>query len=91
MLTSSKHRLITLLATLMFAGYLHSATLDESQMSRTLQPALCALSSSMMDIREVLARCGREGKEERLCESNLVMEVRAAGDGDTEEENKLIR
>ena len=30
MLTSSKHRLITLLATLMFAGYLHSATLDES-------------------------------------------------------------
>ncbi|CAM4141441.1 hypothetical protein [Serratia silvae] len=85
MLKASKHRLITLLATLMFAGYLHSATLDESQMSRTLQPALSALSSSMMDIREVLARCAREGKEERLCESNLVMEVRAARVNDPEE------
>ncbi|MGF6190147.1 hypothetical protein [Serratia sp. 2723] len=85
MLKSSKHRLITLLATLMFAGYLHSATLDESQMSRTLQPALSTLSSSMMDIREVLARCFEEGKEERLCESNLVMEARAAGGDDLEE------
>lgn len=85
MLKSSKHRLITLLATLMFAGYLHSATLDESQMSRTLQPALSALSSSMMDIREVLARCSGEGKEERLCESNLVMEARVAGGDDLEE------
>ncbi|MEB7886789.1 hypothetical protein [Serratia fonticola] len=84
MLTSSKHRLITLLATLMFAGYLHSATLDESQMSRTLQPALSALSSNMMDIREALARCVREGKEERLCESNLVMETRATGRDDPE-------
>jgi hypothetical protein len=85
LLTSSKHRLITLLATLMFAGYLHSATLDESQMSRTLQPALSALSSNMMDIREALARCVREGKEERLCESNLVMEARATGGDDPEE------
>ncbi|WP_411751988.1 hypothetical protein [Serratia sp. (in: enterobacteria)] len=75
----------------MFAGYLHSATLDESQMNRTLQPALCALSSSMMDIREALARCAGEGKEERLCENNPVMEIRATGDGDTEEENTLIR
>lgn len=79
MFKPSKHRLFTLLATLMFAGYLHSATLDESQMSSTLQPALCALSSSMMDIREGLARCAREGKEEQLHESHLVIVARAAG------------
>ncbi|WP_025120307.1 MULTISPECIES: hypothetical protein [unclassified Serratia (in: enterobacteria)] len=87
MLKPSKHRLFTLLATLMFAGYLHSATLDESQMSRTLQPALCALSSSMMDLREGLARCAREGKEERIVENNLVIVARAAGDGDRDEES----
>ncbi|WP_431223511.1 hypothetical protein ACQ86O_26315 [Serratia sp. L9] len=87
MLKLSKHRLFTLSATLIFAGYLHSATLDESQMSRTLQPALCALTSSMMDIREGLARCAKEGKEERLSESNLVIEARAAGDDDTEKES----
>lgn len=87
MLKLSKHRLFTLSATLIFAGYLHSATLDESQMSRTLQPALCALTSSMMDIREGLARCAKEGKEERLFESNLVIEARAAGDDDTEKES----
>lgn len=84
MLKPSRQHWCILLATLMFAGYLHSATLDESQMSGTLQPALCALSSSMMDIREVLAHCGREGKEERLRESNLVIEVGAAGDAEKE-------
>jgi hypothetical protein len=87
LLKTSRHRLITLLATLMFAGYLHSATLDESQMSTTLQPALSALSRDMQDIRDVLARCAKDGKEERLCESNLVIEVRAASEGDTEEES----
>lgn len=75
MLKSSKHRLFTLLATLIFAGYLHSATLDESQMNRTLQPALCALSSSMLDILEGLARCAQERKEERIYENNLVTET----------------
>jgi hypothetical protein len=84
LLKPSKHRLFTLLATLIFAGYLHSATLDESQLSRTLQPALCALSSNMLDIREVLARCARDGEEERQVESNLVMESRSAGEGDPE-------
>ncbi len=86
MLKPSKHRLFTLLATLMFAGCLHSATLAESRMSRTLQPTLCALSGSMMDIREVLARCAKEEREERLRESALAIEARAAADGDPEEQ-----
>ncbi|MNI92851.1 hypothetical protein D3C73_1507010 [compost metagenome] len=69
----------------MFIGCLHSATLDESQMIRSLQPSLSALSSTMQDIREVLARCAREGDDERVCESDPVLEVRAAGDDDIED------
>ncbi|MGB8663965.1 MAG: hypothetical protein WCD24_04260 [Serratia inhibens] len=85
MLKSLKHRLFTLLATLMFIGCLHSASLDESRMSRTLQPSLSALSSSMQDIREVLARCTGEGKEERLFDSHLRAETRASDDDETED------
>ncbi|VEI17010.1 Uncharacterised protein [Serratia plymuthica] len=85
LLKSLKHRLFTLLATLMFVGCLHSASLDESRMSRTLQPSLSALSSSMQDIREVLARCAGEGKEERLCDSSLRVEAHGSGDDEPED------
>ncbi|MOA56894.1 hypothetical protein D3C78_1809710 [compost metagenome] len=54
-------------------------------MIRSLQPSLSALSSTMQDIREVLARCAREGDDERVCESDPVLEVRAAGDDDIED------
>ncbi|HEJ8089005.1 TPA: hypothetical protein SMI57_002039 [Serratia liquefaciens] len=84
MLKQVKHRLFTLLATLLFIGCLHSASLDESRMSRTLQPSLSALSSNMQDIREVLARCAGEGKEERLSDSSLRIEARASGDDEPE-------
>ncbi|HED2337853.1 TPA: hypothetical protein R4Y05_003548 [Serratia liquefaciens] len=87
MLKQVKHRLFTLLATLLFIGCLHSASLDESRMSRTLQPSLSALSSSMQDIREVLARCAGEGKEERLSDSSLRIEARAFGDDEPEEKH----
>ncbi|MFK3926471.1 hypothetical protein [Serratia liquefaciens] len=87
MLKQVKHRLFTLLATLLFIGCLHSASLDESRMSRTLQPSLSALSSNMQDIREVLARCAGEGKEERLSDSNLRIEARASGDDEPEEKH----
>lgn len=88
LLKQVKHRLFTLLATLLFIGCLHSASLDESRMSRTLQPSLSALSSSMQDIREVLARCAGEGKkEERLSDSSLRIEARASGDDEPEEKH----
>ncbi|AMH02174.1 MULTISPECIES: hypothetical protein [Serratia] len=87
MLKQVKHRLFTLLATLLFIGCLHSASLDESRMSRTLQPSLSALSSNMQDIREVLARCAGEGKEERLSDSSLRIEARASGDDEPEEKH----
>ncbi|WBL75142.1 hypothetical protein [Serratia liquefaciens] len=87
MLKQVKHRLFTLLATLLFIGCLHSASLDENRMSRTLQPSLSALSSSMQDIREVLARCAGEGKEERLSDSSLRIEARASGDDEPEEKH----
>ncbi|MDU5486828.1 MAG: hypothetical protein E6093_15320 [Serratia liquefaciens] len=87
MLKQVKHRLFTLLATLLFIGCLHSASLDESRMSRTLQPSLSALSSNMQDIREVLARCAGEGKEERLSDSSLRSEARASGDDEPEEKH----
>ncbi|HFI5325735.1 TPA: hypothetical protein ACGQSM_003565 [Serratia liquefaciens] len=87
MLKQVKHRLFTLLATLLFIGCLHSASLDESRMSRALQPSLSALSSSMQDIREVLARCAGEGKEERLSDSSLRIEARASGDDEPEEKH----
>ena len=85
MLKPLRHRLFTLLATLLFIGCLHSASLDESRMSRTLQPALSALSSNMQDIREVLARAAGEGKEERLNDSSLRIEARSSGDDEPEE------
>ncbi|NLU16349.1 MAG: hypothetical protein GXW94_11440 [Serratia liquefaciens] len=87
MLKQVKHRLFTLLATLLFIGCLHSASLDENRMSRTLQPSLSALSSSMQDIREVLARCAGEGREERLSDSSLRIEARASGDDEPEEKH----
>ena len=87
LLKQVKHRLFTLLATLLFLGCLHSASLDESRLSRTLQPSLSALSSSMQDIREVLARCAGEGKEERLSDSSLRIEARASGDDEPEEKH----
>ncbi|MEH0870703.1 hypothetical protein [Serratia liquefaciens] len=87
MLKQVKHRLFTLLATLLFIGCLHSASLDESRMSRTLQPSLSALSSNMQDIREVLARCAGEGEEERLSDSSLRIEARASGDDEPEEKH----
>ena len=87
LLKQVKHRLFTLLATLLFIGCLHSASLDESRMSRTLQPSLSALSSNMQDIREVLARCAGEGKEERLSDSSLHIEARASGDDEPEEKH----
>ena len=87
LLKQVKHRLFTLLATLLFIGCLHSASLDESRMSRTLQPSLSALSSNMQDIREVLARCAGEGKEERLSDSSLRIEARAFGDDEPEEKH----
>lgn len=87
LLKQVKHRLFTLLATLLFIGCLHSASLDESRMSRTLQPSLSALSSNMQDIREVLARCTGEGKEERLSDSSLRIEARASGDDEPEEKH----
>jgi hypothetical protein len=87
LLKQVKHRLFTLLATLLFIGCLHSASLDESRMSRTLQPSLSALSSNMQDIREVLARCAGEGKEESLSDSSLRIEARASGDDEPEEKH----
>jgi hypothetical protein len=87
LLKQVKHRLFTLLATLLFIGCLHSASLDESRMSRTLQPSRSALSSNMQDIREVLARCAGEGKEERLSDSSLRIEARASGDDEPEEKH----
>lgn len=87
LLKQVKHRLFTLLATLLFIGCLHSASLDENRMSRTLQPSLSALSSSMQDIREVLARCAGEGREERLSDSSLRIEARASGDDEPEEKH----
>jgi len=87
LLKQVKHRLFTLLATLLFISCLHSASLDESRMSRTLQPSLSALSSNMQDIREVLARCAGEGKEERLSDSSLRIEARASGDDEPEEKH----
>jgi hypothetical protein len=85
LLKQFKHRIFTTLATLTFIGCLHSATLDESQVIRSLQPSLSALSSSMQDIREVLARCAREDDDERVCESYPVLEIRASTDDDLED------
>lgn len=83
MLKRLRHRLFTLMATLLFIGCLHSASLDESRMPRNLQPSLSALSSNMQDIREVLARCA--GEEERLNGGDMRIEARAAGDEEAED------
>ncbi|WP_265554641.1 hypothetical protein [Serratia grimesii] len=80
-----RHRLFTLLAALMFVGCLHSASLDESRLSRTLQPALSTLSSKMQDIREILARTAGDEQEERLNDSSLRIEARASGDDEPED------
>lgn len=80
-----RHRLFTLLATLMFVGCLHSASLDESRLSRTLQPALSTLSNKMQDIREILARTAGDEQEERLNDSSLRIEARASGDDEPED------
>ncbi|CAI1006400.1 hypothetical protein [Serratia ficaria] len=89
MLKRLRHRLFTLLATLLFVGCLHSASLDESRMSRNLQPALSALSNSMQDIREVLARCAGEDSEERLNDGCPRLEARAAGDDEAEDKRQV--
>ncbi|MFK3841767.1 hypothetical protein [Serratia sp. NPDC087055] len=78
-------RLFTLLAALMFVGCLHSASLDESRLSRTLQPALSTLSNKMQDIREILARTAGDEQEERLNDSSLRIEARASGDDEPED------
>jgi hypothetical protein len=80
-----RHRLFTLLAALMFVGCLHSASLDESRLSRTLQPALSTLSNKMQDIREILARTAGDEQEERLNDSSLRIEARASGDDEPED------
>lgn len=85
MLKSLHHRLFTLLAALMFVSCLHSASLDESRMSRTLQPALSTLSRNMQDIREILSRAAGEEQEERLNDSSLRIEARASGDDEPED------
>ncbi|MCP1104769.1 hypothetical protein M6G53_05065 [Serratia nevei] len=85
MLKRLRHRLFTLMATLLFIGCLHSASLDESRMPRNLQPSLSALSSNMQDIREVLARCAGEEEEERLNGSDMRIEARAAGEDEVED------
>lgn len=81
-----RHRLFTLLATLLFIGCLHSASLDESRMPRNLQPSLSALSSNLQDIREVLARCAGEEEEERLNGGDMRIEARAAGEDEVEDQ-----
>jgi len=81
-----RHRLFTLMATLLFIGCLHSASLDESRMPRNLQPSLSALSSNMQDIREVLARCAGEEEEERLNGGDMRIEARAAGEDEVEDQ-----
>jgi outer membrane murein-binding lipoprotein Lpp len=80
-----RHRLFSLLAALMFIGCLHNASLDESRMSQTLQPALSTLSRNMQDIREMLARAAGDDNEERLNDSSLRIEARASGDDEPEE------
>ncbi|CAI0706525.1 Uncharacterised protein [Serratia entomophila] len=85
MLKPLRHRLFTLLATLLFVGCLHSASLDESRMNSNLQPALSALSNNLQDIREVLARCAGEESEERLNDGCPRLEARASGDDEPEE------
>ncbi|WP_148876360.1 hypothetical protein [Serratia marcescens] len=85
MLKRIRHRLFTLMATLLFIGCLHSASLDESRMLRNLQPSLSALSSNLQDIREVLARCAGEEEEERLNDGGIRIEARAAGDDEVED------
>ncbi|EMF7563962.1 hypothetical protein QZP90_05575 [Serratia marcescens] len=85
MLKRLRHRLFTLMATLLFIGCLHSASLDESRMPRNLQPSLSALSSNLRDIREVLARCAGEEEEERLNGGDMRIEARAAGEDETED------
>ncbi|BEL78980.1 hypothetical protein SM12BL3_02870 [Serratia marcescens] len=81
MLKRIRHRLFTLLATLLFISCLHSASLDESRMPRNLQPSLSALSSNLQDIREVLARCAGEEEEERLNDGGMRIEARRRGGG----------
>ncbi|PVZ87439.1 hypothetical protein C9426_12425 [Serratia sp. S1B] len=71
----------------MFVGYLHSATLDESQMSRMLQPELSALSSSMLDIREVLARCAKDEQEELSRENERVTASKVAQNNPPDEDD----
>lgn len=85
MLKRLRHRLFTLMATLLFIGCLHSASLDESRMPHNLQPSLSALSSNMQDIREVLARCAGEEEEERLNGGDVRIEARAAGEDEAED------
>jgi len=83
-----RHRLFTLMATLLFIGCLHNALLDESHMPRNLQPSLSALSSNLQDIREVLARCAGEEEEERLNDGGIRIEARAAGDDEAEDKRQ---
>jgi hypothetical protein len=84
-----RHRLFTLMATLLFIGCLHSASLDESRMPRNLQPSLSALSSNLQDIREVLARCAGEEEEERLNGGDMRIEARAAGEDEVEDKRQV--
>ncbi|HEJ1073037.1 hypothetical protein I5O50_08095 [Serratia ureilytica] len=88
MLKRLRHRLFTLMATLLFIGCLHSASLDESRMPRNLQPSLSALSSNLQDIREVLARCAGEEEEEQLNDGGIHIEARAAGDEEAEDKRQ---
>ncbi|CAI1530341.1 Uncharacterised protein [Serratia proteamaculans] len=85
MLKPLRHRLFALLAALMFVGCLHNASVDESRMSQTLQPALSTLSRNMQDIREMLARAAGEEKEDQLNDGSLRIEARASGDDEPEE------
>ncbi|MBH2758745.1 hypothetical protein [Serratia ureilytica] len=88
MLKRIRHRLFTLMATLLFIGCLHNALLDESRMPRNLQPSLSALSSNLQDIREVLARCAGEEEEERPNDGGIRIEARAARDDEAEEKRQ---
>ncbi|WP_414161922.1 hypothetical protein ACMGG9_03630 [Serratia sp. BNK-10] len=88
MLKRIRHRLFTLMATLLFIGCLHNALLDESRMPRNLQPSLSALSSNLQDIREVLARCAGEEEEERLNDGGIRIEAHAAGDDESEDKRQ---
>ncbi|MFI8417636.1 hypothetical protein ACQKDS_16180 [Serratia sp. NPDC078593] len=89
MLKKHQHRLLNVLATLLFLGCLHSASLDEAHMSNRLQLALSALSSHMLDIREALTRCSRNDAEEsRLCSRYQPLETRASGGNDDVEERR---